>query len=77
VSTDWQSLTFCGERHTLEFRVGGSDAAAAAQAMTAGLEEAEFALPGRCVADIVGTVGPCTDGSGATGIRIEALTVDD
>ena len=33
-STDWQSLTFVGERHAIGLRIGGLDAAAIATRVT-------------------------------------------
>lgn len=51
-STDWQSLTFVGERHELHLRITGSDAAAMARRLTDGIGEADFALGEHVVADI-------------------------
>ena len=74
-STDWQSLTFIGERHEFRFRIAGPDAAF--ELFTADLGEAEFALPGRLVADIAvrGSIEREPDGS--IGFGIEALTIED
>jgi hypothetical protein len=77
VSTDWQSLTFAGERHRLSLRVAGSDSHEVAQRMCAGLEDAEFSIPGLLVADI-GLAGAARRAlDGATDLTIEALTVAD
>lgn len=46
-SVDWQSLTFVGERHEMELRVPGPEAAALAERLTAGLADAEFSIPVR------------------------------
>jgi hypothetical protein len=74
-STDWQSLTFNGERHHLALRVTGLDSGEVARRMCAGLEDAEFSIPGLLVADI-GTVGtPRRTPDGATELVIEALTI--
>lgn len=74
-STDWQSLTFTGERHHMSFRMRGRDSAAIVERMCAGLEDAEFSIPGVLVADI-GVVGaPRQTPDGASEIIIEALTV--
>lgn len=76
-SVDWRSLTFAGERHLLELRIPGPDSATIIDRMCAGLEEAEFSIPGMIVADIAvaGTPSPALDGS--TSVTIEALTVSE
>lgn len=74
-SRDWQSLTFTGERHHFALRVTGRDSKEAVGRMCAGLQEAEFSIPGVLVADI-GVVGdPQRAPDGATELMIEALTV--
>lgn len=74
-SSDWQSLTFTGERHHLELKVVGRDSAAVVERMCAGLEDAEFSIAGLLVADI-GLVGsPRRLPDGATELTIEALTI--
>ena len=74
-STDWQSLTFSGERHHLALRVTGRDSDEVAERMCAGLEDVEFSIPGLVVADVgmVGTARRCLDG--AAELVIEALTI--
>ena len=74
-STDWQSLTFNGERHHLALRVTGLDSGEVVRRMCAGLEDAEFSIPGHFVADIavLGTPQQAVDGS--TSLTIEALTI--
>ena len=52
-STDWQSLTFVGERHELRFRVAGPDAQAIYERMTDKLDGTEFTIPRQIVADVV------------------------
>jgi hypothetical protein len=76
-STDWQSLTFAGERHHISFRVAGSDSDEVAKRMCADLENAEFSIPGLLVADIrlVGAARRTPDGT--TELAIEALTIAD
>jgi hypothetical protein len=76
-SVDWQSLTLTGERHLIGFRITGRDSAGVAERMCAGLEDAEFSIPGLIVADIAvaGTPGRAADG--ATELMIEALTVGE
>lgn len=74
-STDWQSLTFLGERHEMELRIPGPDAPAVAARLCEGLSEAEFAIPGQIVADIALLRAPAQEPDGAMTLRIEALTI--
>lgn len=74
-SVDWRSLTFAGERHLIELRVRAPDSRAIAERMCAGLEEAEFSIPGVIVADIGVAGAPTRALDGATLVTIEALTV--
>lgn len=73
-SREWQSLTFTGERHVIQLRVVGAHAEFTARLLTAGLEEAEFAIPGQIVADITANK-PICDCDGALTLTIEALTI--
>ena len=73
-ATDWQSLTFDGERHELELRVPGPDGEVVARRLIDGLDEHEFDVNGQIVADIGGHAG-VPDRSGAVDVRIEALTI--
>ncbi len=70
-STPWASATFAGGRHRLAVRCEGPDGTARATALAAGIEEAEFAIPGHLVAGI-GEVEVAGDE-----VRLEALTVVD
>jgi len=74
-SVDWRSLTFHGERHQIELRVTAPDSRLIVDRMCAGLEDAEFSIPGVIVADIgvVGEIKSSFDRS--TSVTIEALTV--
>jgi hypothetical protein len=74
-SVDWRSLTFTGERHQLQLRVPGSDSRSVVKRMCAGLEDAEFSIPGVIVADIAVAGAPSRALDGSTSITIEALTV--
>ena len=76
-STDWQSLTFVGERHQFQLRVTGPHSAEIAARIADGIEDAEFSIPGQIVADIAapGDAVPAPDGS--VSLTIEALTVAD
>lgn len=74
-STDWQSLTFIGERHQVRLRVPGPEAMEVAERLTAGLADAEFAIPGQIVADIVLTGPPRALQDGSLEIGMEALTI--
>ena len=76
-STDWQSLTFLGERHELELRVPGPDAHSLAERLTDGLADAEFIVPGQIVADINLSGGPRHNADGSISLQIEALTIAD
>ena len=76
-STDWQSLTFVGERHRIHFRIPGPAADAIVRRMTAGLEDVEFAIPGHVVADIVLAAPTRRDGDGSISVELEALTIVD
>ena len=76
-STDWRSLTFAGERHHMNLRIPGPNAAAVAELLTRDLAEEEFVVAGQIVADIAvdGTMIEHPDGS--IGLAIEALTVEE
>ena len=74
-STDWNSLTFSGERHLIDLRIPGPGAQQVADCLTSGLEEADFAIPGQIVADIAATGAPVKSADGSLSLRIEALTV--
>ena len=76
-STDWQSLTFSGERHHLALRVTGLDSHALAARMCDGLEDAEFSIPDLLVADVALVGEPKRAHDGATELVIEALTIAD
>ncbi len=76
-SVDWRSLTFSGERHVLTLRIPAPDSASIVQRMCAGLEEAEFRIPGVIVADICVADGPRWAADGSTSVTIEALTVSE
>jgi hypothetical protein len=74
-STDWQSLTFDGERHQIALRVTGPNSIEVARRICTGLGDAEFSIHGIFVADI-GVVGtPRRAPDGATELIIEALTI--
>ena len=74
-SRDWQSLTLTGERHTIALRVAGPGASPIVQSLTAGLEDAEFSIPGQIVADIASPGGPIVEADGSIRLSIEALTI--
>lgn len=76
-STDWQSLTFIGERHEMELRVPAPDAAALADRLTNDLDEAEFSIPGQIVADIGLARAAATHADGSVTVCIEALTIGE
>ena len=74
-STDWQSLTFMGERHVMDLRIPGPDSASVAARLTDGLADAEFAIPGQIVADIGLERAALENPDGSISLFIEALTV--
>ena len=74
-STDWNSLTFAGERHKIALRIPGPGAASVAALLVEGLEDADFAIPGQIVADIALARPPVDQADGAIMLDIEALTV--
>lgn len=76
-STDWQSLTFTGERHQLSLKVTGSDSGEIVERICAGLGNAEFSIPGVLVADIAAVGSPRLGSEGATELVIEALTISE
>jgi hypothetical protein len=76
-STDWQSLTFVGERHELRFRVAGPDAQAIYERMTDKLDGTEFTIPRQIVADVVVYGQPSRAPDGSISFTIEALTIQE
>ena len=76
-ATDWQSLTFAGERHELRFRVAGPDAHAIYERMTHKLADTEFAIPRQIVADVVVYGQPTGETDGSISFTIEALTIQE
>ena len=76
-STDWQSLTFIGERHEFRFRIPGPDAEGIYDRMTGGLADEEFAIPRQIVADVVSYGQPARERDGSISFGIEALTIEE
>jgi hypothetical protein len=76
-STDWQSLTFIGERHEIQLRIPGAGSGPIAERLCADLADAEFEIPGAIVVDIVVSGGPRRQTDGAVLIDIEALTIEE
>lgn len=76
-STDWQSLTFVGERHELRFRIPGSGAEDIYNRVTGELADAEFAIPRQIVADVVVFGQPTRERDGSISFGIEALTIEE
>jgi len=74
-SSDWNSLTFTGERHAIALRIPAPGAASVAALLIDGLEEADFVIPGQIVADITLVRPPTNQADGAITLEIEALTV--
>ena len=76
-STDWQSLTFIGERHEMRFRIAGPEAEDIFARMTGDLTDAEFAIPKQIVADVVLYGAPARERDGSISFSIEALTIEE
>ena len=76
-STDWQSLTFVGERHEMRFRIPGPDAEKVFARMTGDLSETDFTIPRQIVADVVVYGVPTRELDGAISFGIEALTIEE
>jgi hypothetical protein len=74
-STDWQSLTFMGERHEIRLRIPAPDSEVIARRVLDGLEDAELEVWGHFVADIALADGPINRPDGSIELTIEALTV--
>ena len=76
-STDWQSLTFVGERHSIRLRIPDPGATGIAASLAHGIEDAEFQVPGHFVADIALAGEPEQQPDGSILVAIEALTVEE
>ena len=76
-STDWQSLTFVGERHEIRLRIPGPDSGVIVRRLLDGLEDADFEVWGHFVADIAVSEGSTSHADGSVELGIEALTVAD
>ena len=76
-STDWQSLTFVGQRHELRFRLTGPDAQVIYERMTDKLDDTEFTIPRQIVADVVVYGQPSREPDGSISFTIEALTIQE
>ena len=74
-STDWQSLTFVGERHRMLLRVPGPGADDLVARLVGGLADAEFSIVGQIVADIGLERPPTFNSDGSITVMIEALTI--
>ena len=74
-STDWQSLTFRGERHELSLRLAANAAEDTLARLTDGLAEAEFDLAGHLVIDVAIAADPRREDDGTIRLDLEALTI--
>ena len=77
VATDWQSLTFCGERHQAGFRITGEGAFELAQRWTSGLEDADLPLGRGFLAEIDLAQPMKLQDDGSVLVDLEALTLED
>jgi hypothetical protein len=76
-TTEWQSLTFTGERHEISLRVPGPSSSQFVERMCDGLEDAEFSIPMAIVADIGVPNKPKYGLDGSISLVVEALTVSN
>ena len=76
-SIDWQSLTFVGERHEMQFRIPGPMAMEAYRAMTGDLAESEVSIARQILADIAVFGIPTQERDGSISFGIEALTIEE
>jgi hypothetical protein len=76
-STDWQSLTFVGERHEMRFRIPGPDAKDAYDAVAGNIAEDDFSFPRQILADIAVFGTPTEERDGSICFCIEALTIEE
>lgn len=74
-STDWQSLTFIGERHEIGLRMPAPDAVDTAFRLIDGLSECEWRVPGQIVAEIALDGALEADEDGSLSLKIQALTI--
>ena len=74
-SVDWQSLTFVGERHQIQFRLPGPKSDELVKTLVDALAEAEFSIPGQIVADIGPSGSVECNADGSVTINLEALTI--
>ena len=77
IATDWQSLTFSGERQQAGFRITGDEALQLAERWTSGLEDADLPLARGFVAEIGLTKPLVPDSDGSVLVDLEALTLED
>lgn len=74
-SRPWASALFEGKRHVIALRICGPCAQERRATFAAGLEEAEWTLPGHFVADI--TIDGNRSAPGEEWIELSALTIED
>lgn len=74
-SRPWCSAMFQGRRHAMTLRLEGSDASARADALSAGLADAEWPLNGHFVADMV--IDERQDRDDGVTLILSALTIED
>ena len=74
-STDWQSLTFDGQRHRIGLRIIGAHSQTIAARMIDRIGDVEFVIPGVVVADVHVARAPGRERDGSTSLVIEALTL--
>lgn len=76
-STDWQSLTFVGERHEMRFRIKGPMANEAYREITGDLADSDVSLSKQILADIAVFEIPVRESDGSISFGVEALTIEE
>lgn len=74
-SRPWCSAMFQGRRHAITLRLTGAEAGARADALAAGLADAEWSLNGHFVADLV--IDERQERDDGVALFLSALTIED
>ncbi len=76
-STDWQSLTFVGERHEMRFRIPGPMALETYRAMTGDLSGSDVPISKQILAVIAVFETAAEESDGSITFGVEALTIEE
>lgn len=74
-SSDWQSLTYVGERHEIQLRLAAPEAQRLIARLLDRIEDVEWHIAGQIVADIGLDGDPVTADDGSVLLSLEALTI--